>query len=292
METIKFNESIKVLDQYASEQEHRQLRLTETTVHIVVSVSREDFPSKTAAIPIAYFPTASQAAWQVFLSDVRKKLEVEFVDRIIDRSNYATVHRTLSLRNGGQYFVRQREESSVLEVLNTSVTPVQIVWPITKVMMSAKESLSDLVSMQEPIETRVDTLIRRPQGRAQQTAAAKAILEAPDAGSMIKTLNDITIPKPFVRISGLKEGDSLLAKFTATVEAASNKNLGSRRPLDSEVDHVALYRLAIEGMNRMSITNTAKTTVCTDEVLDFICESIEDFRDEVDVVVPALQLLT
>ena len=154
--------------------------------------------------------------------------------------------------------------------MNTSVTPVQIVWPITKVMMSAKESLSDLVSMQEPIETRVDTLIRRPQGRAQQTAAAKAILEAPDAGSMIKTLNDITIPKPFVRISGLKEGDSLLAKFTATVEAASNKNLGSRRPVDSEVDHVALYRLAIEGMNRMSIANTAKTTVCTDEVLDFI----------------------
>jgi hypothetical protein len=113
METIKFNESIKVLDQYASEQEHRQLRLTETTVHISVSVSREDFPSKTAVIPITYFPTASQAAWQVFLSDVRKKLEVEFVDRIIDRSNYATVHRTLSLRNGGQYFVRQREESSV-----------------------------------------------------------------------------------------------------------------------------------------------------------------------------------
>jgi hypothetical protein len=137
-------------------------------------------------------------------------------------------------------------------------------------MMSAKESLNDLSSMQEPIESRVDTLIRRPQGRAQQTSAAKAILGATDAGTIVKTLTDISVPKPVARISGLKEGDSLLAKFTATVEAAANKNLGSRKPLDGEVDHVALYRLAIECMNRMSIANTVKTTVCTDEVLDFI----------------------
>lgn len=111
------NSAIKELDKYNYEQEHRQLRLKEKILKITVNVSRQDFPAISSDVDIFYTPTASQAAWTVFLADVRTKLNIEFVDQIIDRGTLNTVHRTLSLRNGAQYFVRQREESSVIIII-------------------------------------------------------------------------------------------------------------------------------------------------------------------------------
>ena len=106
-----------MLTSYAYEQEHRQLRLLEKHVIIVVKVAREDFPNITANVTVKYSPTASQAAWHLFLSEVRDKLKVEFIDCVIDRESKCLVHRTLSLKHGGQYFIRQREESSVCDCM-------------------------------------------------------------------------------------------------------------------------------------------------------------------------------
>ena len=258
-----------MLTPYAYEQEHRQLRLLEKHVEIVVQVAREDFPNVAADVKITYSPTASQAAWHTFLSDVREKLKIEFIDCVIDRSNMCIVHRTLSLKHGGQYYIRQREESSVLEVLNTNQNPAQVVWPITKHMLTAKESLSELAVSEKPMTIRVDELIRRPQGRKAQTQVSIRMLKARTPGDIISAVNDVMIPKEKVRISGLYDGDSLLATFYAVVEAASNVNIGSHLPKDPQVDHISLYRLAMESLNRIAVKEGARN-VCTDVVLDFI----------------------
>lgn len=258
-----------MLTTYAYEQEHRQLRLLDKQVTIVVQVAREDFPSTCADITIKYSPMASQAAWHIFLSNVRDKLKIEFLDCVIDRSNMCIVHRTLSLKNGGQYYIRQREESSVLEVLNTEQNPDQIVWPITKYMLTAKESLRELEISQKPMSKRVDELIGRPQGRKHQTQVSVKMLRAKEPKDIIAAVNEVMIPKSKVRISGLQNGDSLLATFRAVVDAASNINIGSHRPRDTQVDHISLYRLAMESLNRIAVKDGARN-VATDTVLDFI----------------------
>ena len=257
-----------MLTPYAYEQEHRQLRLLDKRVEVKIQVAREDFPNVCADVIVSYSPTASQAAWHDMLRSVREKLGIEFIDCVIDRSNMCIVHRTLTLKNGGQYFIRQREESSVLEVLNTNRNPAQIVWPITKHMLTAKESLGELALSEKPMTKRVDELIRRPQGRKVQTQMSVKMLKAKTPSEIIAAVNEVMVPKEKERVSGLKDGDSLLATFHAVVEASSNVNIGCHLPLDPHVDHVSLYRLAMESLNRLAVKGARDTS--TDVTLDFI----------------------
>jgi hypothetical protein len=258
-----------MLTPYASEQEHRQLRLLEKHVQIVVQVAREDFPNVCADVTIQYLSTASQAAWHIFLKEIREKLKLEFIDCVVDRSTMCIVHRTLSLVNRGQYYIRQRESSSVLEVLQTNQCPAQVVWPITKIMLTAKDALAELELSARPMAQRVDSLIGKPQGRKLQTATSMKMLRAPTASAVIAALGDVMVPKPTVRVSGLVQGGSLLATFYAVCEASKNVNLGSHRPADPHVDHISLYRLAMESLNRIAIKEGPRG-VATDVVLDFI----------------------
>ena len=137
-------------------------------------------------------------------------------------------------------------------------------------MVSAKQRLSEIGSMQSEVDQRVDTLIMKPQGRAAQVTASKAILAATQVATIISAVTELMIPKPEKRISGLTDGDSLLATHQGVVDASENKNLGSRKPFDDGVDAVSLYRVALESLCRLAHSTEAKATVCTDEVLDFI----------------------
>lgn len=53
------------------------------------------------------------------LVDIRVKLNLEFIECMIDRMDGSTVNRTQRLRNKGLYFVRQREASAILESIYT-----------------------------------------------------------------------------------------------------------------------------------------------------------------------------
>lgn len=137
-------------------------------------------------------------------------------------------------------------------------------------MVSAKQRLGEIESMQSEVDQRVDTLIKKPQGRMAQVATSKAILAATEVATIISAVTEIMLPKPEKRISGLADGDSLLATHQGVVDASENKNLGSRKPLDDGVDAVSLYRLTLESLCRLVQSREEKATVCSDVVLDFI----------------------
>lgn len=136
-------------------------------------------------------------------------------------------------------------------------------------MVSAKESLMEIGMSQIPMDVKVDQLISRPQGRKLQVTTTEKILKESNPLEILKIVNEVMIPKARPRISGLTNGDSLLATFHSTMEAASNINIGKHLPVDPEIDHISVYRIALESLNRLVLKDGAKNGV-SDEVLDFI----------------------
>jgi hypothetical protein len=111
-----------------------------------VNVAREDFPAISADFTCSYVISAPQSGWARFLSEVKTKLELEFIECIVDRKDGSPVFRMLTLRNGGNYFVRQRESSSILEILSTNQAPQTYIWPVTKEIAVVQEDLAYDVS--------------------------------------------------------------------------------------------------------------------------------------------------
>jgi hypothetical protein len=187
-----------VLEDANIEQEMRQTGLADVYHDILVNVRREDFPSIEANIPVHYTNAALQASWGQFVVDCRVALNVEFVDSILDRKDMAPVNRTLGLRDGGQYYLRQREESAILEVVQTGMTPEQISWKVTEGINRAKDNLKDSGVAQNKMDVKIDTIINEPMLKEQQRETTYQILEAEDSEEIIdamwNVLNAVDLP--------------------------------------------------------------------------------------------------
>ena len=126
---------------HAYEQEQRQTRIETEIVNITVNVAREDFPSISADIPVSYRRDATQSGWAQFIKDVRRTLDLEYIEIIIDRRDGQAVHRIQRLFDGGEFFVRVTETSAVVEALITHKTPIVTHWEVTKYITSAHDEV-------------------------------------------------------------------------------------------------------------------------------------------------------
>lgn len=149
----------------ACAQEQRQSRMTERVFDLSVNVAREDFPSLSAKIPVSYRISSAPGDWRVFLETVRKTLNLEYIDSIIDRRDGSVVHRVHRLINNGEYFVRITETSAVVEALITHEVPVGDSWKITKFISSASNEVRWHEGKIVIVDKRVDELISRPKIR-------------------------------------------------------------------------------------------------------------------------------
>jgi hypothetical protein len=129
--TLKFPPIV----QHNLDQGERQLHLFEEERTITIEIAREDFLDVKSNFIVTFRRAAPQAAWKRLLEMVCRKLDIENVEAILDRKDNSQVHYTATLRDGGQYLVRQRESASVLETLYTGKIPMQTHWPLCKVMM-------------------------------------------------------------------------------------------------------------------------------------------------------------
>ena len=188
-----------VLEDANVEQELRQLDIADEYITYIVNISREDFPSKSADLEVRFTPKALQAAWAQFLYDARVMLDVEFVDSIVDRKDGAPVNRMLGLRNGGQYFLRQREASAIMEVIQSGKLPEQVSWPVTSGINIAKDNLKESTTYQKTIDDKIDFIINQPMLREQQRETTYDILEAETAkeimDAMWEVLNSHDLPQ-------------------------------------------------------------------------------------------------
>ena len=172
------------------EQEIRQLSVVEKHTTIVVNVARDDFPQINADITVKFLPSTAQASWRTFLRDVMVTLNIQFVDGIFDRADNSPIHCTLRLKHKCQYFVRQREESAVLEAIYSGNIPTQPTWPIIQDITYVAEDLNFHCSHRSTMRKKVTELITQPATRKQERDATNAILHAKDPQIILDTCHE------------------------------------------------------------------------------------------------------
>lgn len=305
------------------EQERRQVNTLLTFIDLKVNVAREDFPAINADIILHFQPYQATQAWQKFIADISKALRLEFIDCIVDRKDGAPIHRAMRLRQGGTYFARQRESSSILEILVTSVPPVQYIWEVTKDIAKVKEELEDGFKDQENITTRVKELINRPKHREEEKSIADAILQAEHPLDVVDAIDDL-VHSTLVEKKELNEenqnelnnkvvpGDILSQRNKIiTLKDVDHQKNPKLWHFDKSVDVVSLHRLALEHLNRMALIPKphiekednsdsdeesqeeipSNAEIIVKDCLGFVLESIENFRYETDVNVIGLRFL-
>lgn len=256
--------------QLAAEQEYRQLLLKVPSQKITVHVSREDFPSIQGTIDFEYYSTSAQAAWPVFLNKVRIALNIDFIDSVYDKFDKSPVHCTSRLRDGGYYIVRQREESSILEMIQTGKKPGVIVWPVTQFINAAKESLVDLNGHSGGMNHRVDRLIQLPTIREYQREVALKIVAAKHPDELLEIILQAK------------------SQIDAYLQDESNSEMHSKM---SDVDIVTLYRLTMESFNRLALKGFQEE-VSSDEILNFVFDTMMKYQVEVDVVTLGMKFIS
>lgn len=260
-----------------SEQELRQTCLVQKYSQVTVHVAREEFLHIRATLTVSFIPDAAQAAWEGFLNDCRNKLGIDFIDSIYDKFDQSPVHRVLRLQDGGHYVVRQREESSVLEVIQSGVRPGKIIWPITKFINTAKDVLEDLGTHQPGMESRVERLVQQPLIRSRQRKLSQKLLKATTPDEIMKIMLELVeqrVPSQW---------------DTPEVVAAIEKD--NKKKLDAEIDYLSIYRLFLESLNRVALRGYMEEAG-ESSILTYVLALIEERKEEVDIVVLGMKLMS
>jgi len=314
-----------ILEDENIKQEGRQTKLVTEYTTITVNVRREDFPSITADVSVRYTTEALQAAWGQFVNDLRVALNVEFVYSVLDRKDMAPVNRILGLRDGGQYFVRQREESAILEVIESGKNPEQTSWKVTESINMAKEKLCDSGVAQGKMDVKIDEILNRPTLRDAQRETTFRLLEAEESSEIIDAMWDILNaedlpPDEYAAAMTLKmkqeaaqkaQADARTARLAHLVATGGNAKeilklsqsgniqaaVGtfeqiSTKTHDKEVDIVGLYRLAFECLGRLLVKDPSKGKDIAVNSFKFIQDTMVKYREEVDICVLGSKLLS
>lgn len=294
------------------DQELRQLINLEGSVTIHVTIAREDFPAESAVFKVTYIPSNAQLAWNKLLDDVVKRLKVDFIYSIVDRNDKSPVSRVLRLRDGGEYYVRQREASAILDVLNTGNTPVEVSWDITMHIDNVKKDLSFSLSDMPIIDQRVAGLVSKQITRAVQIDLQKAIMEAKhpsEAVSIMRSFHESYYPEDKAKLSTVeapsrpleedRRKEELFDRGKKTPESKGGRGVVQHSvtaysdvaKYDRSVDIVSLHRLVLETLRRF-VTRGRVKSVAKEQCFEYVEDVINELRHEVDIVSMGLKLLS
>jgi hypothetical protein len=314
-ESQRFRAGLEYYDHTpAKQQEQRQLVLVEPFVEWTINMSREDFPDVKCEIHLKFKLSSAQTAWLPLLSDIRKKLGLEFIFIIVEREDLTPVFNILTLRHEGEYYVRQRESSAVLEVLTTRKVPQNVSWPITMHVVSAQEELKFVEDKRPQLVARVKEVTGRCKIREQERFALMDLLKCQGPQEVMAIVEGI------MTTNAVGDGPE-----AGTLDPKSGKEI----TWDPQVDLVNVHRMALETLLRqchrglgmdvaeyvhllpvpldspppqplmlltvmltLSVFHTRLTTYSPHRYASkFIIKTLYRFMDETDIVVVGLKVL-
>ena len=141
---------------------------------------------------------------------------------------------------------------------------MQVSWASTMIINSSKAELVYAGDYHTRMEERVDELIMRPLTKAEEFNASKKILAATSAAEIIEIIDEIMK----IQQDAIEDGE-----------------------VPPDLDVISLHRLALESISRLAQGSVEQRDRATTESVDFILDTIESFRSEVDVVTLALQVV-
>ena len=265
-----------------NEQELRQTQMWERKGTINVNVSREDFPNLTTDIDIDFKFADAQLQWKIFLQKIKKEFEIEYIDRIIDRANGSIVLRLMALVPGGKYYARQSEPSSILDLVSTGKKPSISTYKSLDGIKEAQLEITASIRYQSFIDDKTQTLLSRSMTYVQEFSASAKILKVTTAKEIIELV------EYFTKVKFAEEGEAQLIP----VPGNDKWLISSTAEVKQHIDLISLYRLALESLNRMSVSSPAKRDEVAHDALAFTLRAIKLYRDEVDALLLGIKLLT
>eukprot|EP01032_Pedospumella_encystans_P024246 gene24246-27428_t len=246
------------------EQEKRQLTVVDKPISIYINVSREDFPDVTAKIDIVYIRSASSQAWAQLMKDICVKLKIDFIHSLLDRVD------------------KQRENSAILEVINTGKTPIDVSWDITMDINDVKQSLAFDQRNMPVIDKRVASLVAKSLTRETQRDIASLIMNAVSPKAAVGVIEQFH--KQYIGVT--TDENAVTAEDSGGALA-----WGDITKYGDAIDIVTLHRLCLETLNRFVTQGRAKH-VAGSPCFEYVCNVIDGLRSEVDVVTIGLKLLS
>jgi len=278
----------------AREQEIRQTGLVEPDVNWTISIAREDFPDIKTEVDLKFKMSSAQTAWLPLMQRIRKTLGVEFIDNIVEKEDLTPVYNIMTMRDQGEYFVRQREASAVLEAITTGKIPDQISWPITKFVNSAQYELRYAEGKNPIIAAKVKEITDRPKIRKQERESMVAMLNAKrpkEVLDIVYTVMTHDIENGRLSKDDYEQQVRMCRSEGRTPPPSPPKDeFGQSIFHDTHVDIVNVHRLAFESLNRLATKGYANEMA--DCSTKFICDTIYRFQDETDIIVIGLKLLS
>jgi hypothetical protein len=257
-------------------QEKRQITVKEELTEIEVTVAREDFPLQKAQIKISYFPSSAQEAWGKFLSDVTKALRLDFIHSVVDRGDKAPIFRIIMLKNNSEYLVRQRENSSVLEVLNQGVSPMEISWEVTRDILHVKKDLEFNLRTNPNTQQRVFNLVSKPITSLRQKQFTERLLQTTKPKDIVDDVNKLYLP-------GVETWSPEYTSGLVTL------NYGDTARLDADYDMVTIHRLSLEHLDRLCARGFE--ALVAKQAIHYVFKAMKELADESDVVAVGLKLV-
>ena len=283
-----FDRTISLLSKYQiaeKEQELRQITLRDKLIQITVSVAREDFPLKRASIDIQYYANAAQQAWSQFLKDVCTKLQLDFIHSILDRKDQSPIHRILMMRDKGDYLIRQREESAILEVINTGIVPLEISWEITRDIIEIKKDLAFNVKTLPHLNSRVAELVSRPLNDEDERILVNRIIGATHPSHVVELISNF-----YLTYEPKHEQEEAANDKASLQRRKKNINFAKIDHFINKVDIISIHRLGIESLNRFVDRRHGGDVV--DHCLDHVLKVVDQLMHEVDLIAVALKLIS
>ena len=227
-------------------------------------------------IDLRFKMSSAQTAWLPLLSDIRKRLGLEFIFVIVERSDLTPVYNILTMQHGGEYYVRQRESSAVLEVMTTRKVPENISWPITKYVVSAQEDLRFIEDRRPQLVKHVASVTSRPKIREQERYALMDMLKATDPQRVLDVVEGV------MGHNAVGDAPPDLPLDPATGEPITH---------DPHVDIVNVHRMALESLSRLGKRGKAEAVEMAEVAGKFVVKTVYKFMDETDIVVVGLSIL-
>lgn len=265
-------------------QENRQLLVLDKEVILTVHIVREDFPEINTDILVTYTRSTMQQSWYQLLRNICKELKIDFVFCVVDRLDKSPVSTVKRLRDKGEYAVRQRESSAILEVIQTGLPPVEISWPITKDINSAKQSLTLESKTFPQASKRVKSLTAKPLTREKQREVATAVMDSLTAEEAIRHMDG------FHR--NVLYGDAYARDNFGQPVPLNAREYGEIEKYDFVVDIVTLHRLCLEKIDRLALTHKRAGKEVVFQGFRYIEAVIIGLRAEVDIITVAMKLLS
>mmetsp|Transcript_8501 Transcript_8501/g.8440 ORF Transcript_8501/g.8440 Transcript_8501/m.8440 type:complete len:283 (+) Transcript_8501:431-1279(+) len=241
-----FKRSIQCSDtqKAAYVQEKRQLEIYNNKIKFTIHVFRKELAHMKTDIDVEFEASSPQRAWIQLMQNIREKMNLIFLESIIDASDNMPIFRILSFIPYRNYYVVERKDSVVMEAVHTNLFPENHSLNFIKSLHVAHQDIIVSDKFQKKLNIKTTSLNSKPMTNQQEYSASLEIINSKSALEIINSINNL-----------MKIYKKNSEKKTEILEKNVPEIILENVP---DIDIISLHRLAFESLNRIVLQSDEK----------------------------------